>query len=79
MSTPYLIDVHHHILPPEYVLALESIGQSRFGGAELPNWSLKATLELMDRQGIATAIASISSPRVYKTRSRLCSRSRLAL
>lgn len=62
---PAYIDVHHHILPPEYVNALGSIGQNRSGGADLPSWSKDAAFGLMDRQGIATAIASISSPGVY--------------
>lgn len=65
MPTTHCIDVHHHILPSLYVNALDRIGQSRSGGAELPTWSLSAALALMDRQGIATAITSISSPGVY--------------
>ncbi len=62
---PHRIDVHHHILPQEYVQALDSIGASNSGGASLPTWSLDAALALMDNQGIATAITSISSPGVY--------------
>ncbi len=65
MTSTNMIDVHHHILPPEYVSALDRIGQSRSGGTELPPWSKDAALAMMDRQGIATAIASISSPGVY--------------
>lgn len=57
--------MHHHILPPEYVNALNSIRQSHSGGAELPNWSKDAALALMERQGIATALASISSLGIY--------------
>ena len=62
---PTLIDAHHHILPPVYVNALEQLGQSLSGGAELPPWSKEAALAMMDQQGIATAIASISSPGIY--------------
>ncbi|MBW4502351.1 MAG: hypothetical protein KME57_22975 [Scytonema hyalinum WJT4-NPBG1] len=62
---PYRIDVHHHILPKEYVQALDSIGASNSGGASLLTWSLDVALALMDNQGIATAITSISSPGVY--------------
>ncbi|GAA6618823.1 amidohydrolase family protein [Scytonema sp. NUACC26] len=65
MLSTQRIDVHHHILPSLYTNALDRIGQSRSGGADLPPWSQKAALALMDRQGIATAIASISSPGVY--------------
>lgn len=62
---PYRIDVHHHILPSVYIDALASIGQSTSGGVKFPAWSLEAALALIDRQGIATAITSISSPGIY--------------
>ena len=61
----YRIDVHHHILPPVYVDALKSIGADKSGGAELPAWTKEDALAMMDRQGIATAVTSISSPGVY--------------
>lgn len=62
---PHRIDVHHHILPPEYVQALAQIGQSQSGGSALPDWSSDAALSMMDQHGIATAIVSISSPGTY--------------
>ncbi|KAB8320535.1 hypothetical protein SD81_002800 [Tolypothrix campylonemoides VB511288] len=61
----YRIDVHHHILPKEYVQALDSIGASNSGGASLPAWSVDAALALMDNQDISTAITFISSTGVY--------------
>lgn len=62
---PHCIDVHHHILPSAYVQALEQVGQNRSGGSALPPWSKDAALALMDQQGIAAAVVSISSPGVY--------------
>jgi 6-methylsalicylate decarboxylase len=56
-----LIDVHHHILPPVYVGTLaERLGiQGLFGSA---SWDVSKSLESMDRNGVATAITSISGP-----------------
>lgn len=61
----YRVDVHHHILPREYVQALGSIGAKESGGSALPEWNVEAALSMMDSQGIATAVTSISSPGVY--------------
>lgn len=73
------IDVHQHVLPPSYVDALNAGGISSAGGIPLPDWSPGAALEMMDRQGIETAILSISSPGVHfgddtaaRTLARMC-------
>ena len=66
MSTePYRIDVHHHILPPEYISALARAGITSSGGRPIPEWDLQSTLALMDRHAIATAITSISEPGIF--------------
>lgn len=62
---PHRIDVHHHILPPDYVSALASLGITAGGGRPLPAWDVQSALELMDRHAIATAITSISEPGIY--------------
>lgn len=62
---PHRIDVHHHILPPEYVGALAGLGITGGGGIAFPAWSAESTLEMMDRQGIAAAVTSVSSPGVH--------------
>lgn len=62
---PHRIDVHHHIVPREYVAALAEIGIETPGRFPFPDWSTEAALELMDQNGIATAITSISAPGVY--------------
>jgi len=64
-SAPHRIDVHHHIIPPDYVTALARSGITSAGGVPFPHWSPQNTLDVMDRHGIATAITSISSPGVY--------------
>ncbi len=57
------IDVHHHILPPDYV---DIVGDERIGplilSGRTPEWTPEMSIEAMDRNGIATAITSISAP-----------------
>jgi len=57
------IDVHHHLLPPKYV---EIVGDERIGplilSGKTPEWTPQMSIEAMDRNGIATAITSISAP-----------------
>jgi predicted TIM-barrel fold metal-dependent hydrolase len=59
------IDVHHHILPPEYVQAALAGGALDAGGVAFPDWSAEKALALMDEAGIATAITSIAAPGVH--------------
>ena len=60
---PRRIDVHHHILPPDYVKA---VGDAAIGAPinrpAGPSWSIADSLEAMDKFGIQTALTSISSP-----------------
>lgn len=62
---PGHIDVHQHFLPDFYRLWLDRHGIEAPGGRALPPWSASEALELMDRQGIATGILSISTPGVH--------------
>jgi len=59
------IDVHHHIVPKEYLIALASVGIKNAVGEPFPQWDIENTLAFMDRQGIAIAINSISAPGIY--------------
>ena len=60
------IDVHHHILPPDYV---EIVGDDRIGplilAGKTPEWTPEMSIEAMDRNGIATAVTSISAPGLW--------------
>jgi len=60
------IDVHHHILPPDYVTI---VGDARIGplilAGRTPAWTAGLSIEAMDRNGIATAITSISAPGIW--------------
>ncbi len=62
---PGWIDVHHHILPPVYTLALSKIGITSAGGFPFPHWNAQVSIDAMDRNGVASAITSISSPGIY--------------
>ena len=62
---PDRIDVHHHILPPVYTSALAKMGGTSAGGVPFPNWNAQNSLDVMDRNGIATAITSVSAPGIY--------------
>ena len=65
MDNIQFIDVHHHILPQVYRDGLKEEGIEKSGGKPFRNWVPEDSLELMERQGIATAICSISEPAVY--------------
>jgi 6-methylsalicylate decarboxylase len=58
------IDVHHHILPPSFMSALNSLNINWTGGPERPSWSLAQAHDLMGQMGIDAAVAS-PSPGVY--------------
>lgn len=60
------IDVHQHFLPDFYAEALAKAGLTTVdGGMPIPVWSADAALEMMDRQEIATAMISLSSPSTH--------------
>jgi len=63
-TKPKRIDVHHHILPPNFVSALNSLSIPWTGGPEVPSWSLQQAHDMMGAMGIDAAVAS-PSPGVY--------------
>jgi predicted TIM-barrel fold metal-dependent hydrolase len=63
-TNPKRIDVHHHILPPGFVSALDSLNVPWTGGPEVPQWSLDRAYDTMGRLGIDSAVAS-AAPGVY--------------
>jgi predicted TIM-barrel fold metal-dependent hydrolase len=56
------IDIHHHMLTPHLVDALESHGVHAIGGEPLPSWKPEMSLALMDRVGIQQAVLSCPIP-----------------
>jgi predicted TIM-barrel fold metal-dependent hydrolase len=62
---PHRIDVHHHILPMEYISSLARISINKSAGVAFPQWDIEKSLALMDRKSIMAAIVSISAPGIY--------------
>jgi 6-methylsalicylate decarboxylase len=60
------IDVHHHILPPNYV---RLVGDDRIGpllvSGKTPVWTPQHSIEAMNRNGIEKSITSISAPGLW--------------
>lgn len=65
MATAHRIDVHHHIVPEGYRAYLKRMNVPDAGGRLLPDWSEDAALAVMDRNGIATGISSVSMPGMH--------------
>jgi predicted TIM-barrel fold metal-dependent hydrolase len=60
------VDVHQHFLPEVYVAALAKAGLKTLdGGMPIPAWSAETAVAMMDRQQIATAMISLSSPSTH--------------
>jgi len=66
-TSPGRIDVHHHFFPPAYVAAEDArpAVSRRVSSAQLSSWTPEQSLELMDKNGIATAIGSVASQGVW--------------
>jgi hypothetical protein len=64
MTIPTRVDVHHHLVPPDYAALLRDKGH-RPGGVDVPAWSPESSLKVMRRNGIATSILSLSTPGVW--------------
>jgi predicted TIM-barrel fold metal-dependent hydrolase len=64
---PNRVDVHHHILPPPYMLRARDrvLEISDRDHSALLNWTPARAVEEMDRCGISTAITSLSLPGVW--------------
>jgi len=60
------IDTHHHIFPPEWLKAKRDEILATNGAARaIMDWTPERAIAEIDRQGIATAITSITTPAVW--------------
>jgi hypothetical protein len=59
------IDVYHHLVPPPFLQAMEGRGITHVAGAPLPKWTPEASIDVMDANGIGTAVTALSAPGVY--------------
>ncbi|MFF2082818.1 amidohydrolase family protein [Nocardia sp. NPDC058176] len=60
----YRIDLHTHVLPPDYRAALLSNGHYTVGGYPTPEWSPESAMQFMDYYGIQAQALSVSDPGV---------------
>ena len=60
-AKPHRIDVHHHVVPPSWLQAMNLIGRSN---PPLINWSIHKSLDDMDKGGVATSMLSPTAPQV---------------
>jgi 6-methylsalicylate decarboxylase len=63
-QNPRRIDVHHHLQPPKFIDWLNENHPTWTGGPDVPQWTPEIGIEVMDRYGIETAIAS-TCPSTY--------------
>ncbi len=62
-ANPRRIDVHHHMLPPEYAkLTRDRILEITSGDTAVLKWTPEVTLEQMEQFGIASSILSLPVP-----------------
>lgn len=63
MQSSRRIDTHHHFVPPFYLaeVGTEAVARTLVSG-RAPEWTPQHSIDAMDRNGIATAVVSISAP-----------------
>jgi 6-methylsalicylate decarboxylase len=62
------IDVHHHFLPPQYMKEEHerlNFAHGSVSASQMLSWTPSQSLEVMDQNGIATAVVSITTPGVW--------------
>lgn len=59
------VDVHTHIIIPEYVEVLRAHGAELEETFPLPTWDVKRHVAFMDSAGIRTAVLTMSAPQPY--------------
>jgi hypothetical protein len=67
-ATGKRIDVHHHFMPPQYMKEEHerlNFGHGGISASQMLSWTPSQSLEVMEQNGIATAIVSITTPGVW--------------
>ena len=57
-----VIDVHSHIITPEFLSALDSEGRLMDEGFPLPKYDAEAHLKWMDEAGVQTSVLTLAAP-----------------
>ena len=56
------MDVHSHLITPEFVSALESEGRLMDEGFPLPKYDVDNHLRWMDEAGVQTSVLTLAAP-----------------
>src|SRR5258708_2001785 len=67
-AAPRIVDTHHHFFPPPYLEPLKTWSDKAGLAALWPaqqNWTVAKAIEDMDRNGVATAMLSISTHGIW--------------
>ena len=62
MEAQGVIDVHSHIITPEFLSALEAEGRLTDEGFPLPKYDAEAHLRWMDEAGVKTSVLTLAAP-----------------
>lgn len=57
-----VIDVHSHIITPEFISSLEQENRLMDEGFPLPKYDVNAHLKWMDEAGVQTSILTLAAP-----------------
>ena len=57
-----VIDVHSHIITPEFVSSLENEGRLMDEGFPLPKYNVENHLRWMDEAGVETSVLTLAAP-----------------
>ncbi len=57
-----VVDVHSHIITPEYVSSLKSEGRLMEEGFPLPHYDVESHLTWMDEAGVETSVLTLAAP-----------------
>ncbi len=59
------IDLHSHIITPEYLAALEQRNALMDEGFPIPSWEAERHLDFMNRAGVTTAVLTMPAPQPW--------------
>ena len=68
LPAPSIIDTHHHFFPPQYLEPLAVWNDKAGLPGQTPiqrAWTVNRAIDDMDRNGVATAVLSISTPGIW--------------
>ena len=62
ISAQGVVDVHSHIITPEFISSLENEGRLMDEGFPLPKYNVESHLKWMDEAGVETSVLTLAAP-----------------